>query len=250
MAISISLLAHTDVEGAIDCIQQAFTHDPYFLWAFPDRDSFSVPRNRSSLRTRCLWGMKYALFHVAKDSSAQDPDKVLAVGCWLPPSLAAPAPSPPTWTQYAWSWLSTSSWGDWTSQQSSSWSLWFNQLTTNIWHGGRGGLSVARYYIWKQAQAQAQEELWNDPAGYYFCNIVAVSPEAQGKGVGKAIMNVVLKQADQEGRKCYLESSRWEPNGIIYGRMGFKLVRDMKCQEGPNDQGITLYCMMRDPVRP
>jgi GNAT superfamily N-acetyltransferase len=110
---------------------------------------------------------------------------------------------------------------------------------------GRGGLNVTRYYKWKEAQAAAQAELWTDPQGYYFCNIVTVLPEAQGKGVGRALMEEVLAMADREGRKCYLESSRREPNVPIYEKFGFKLVRDMVCDD--NGTSIMLYCMTRDP---
>ena len=128
---------------------------------------------------------------------------------------------------------------------------------------GRGGLSITRYYIWlvfellrcstgsnhrtcrKAAQSDAQRQLWTDDRGYYFCNIVTVLPEAQGMGIGKELFGVVMRQADVEGRKCYLESSRAEPNMAIYRKMGFELAKEMKC----DDQGdaITLYCMMRDP---
>lgn len=100
----------------------------------------------------------------------------------------------------------------------------------NMWYG-RGGLNVKRYYIWKAAQAEAQGELWDDEKGYYFCNIVTVLPEAQGKGIGKMLFDKVSKQADLEGRKCYLESSRAEPNMEIYKRMGFELVKEMVCDD-------------------
>ena len=112
---------------------------------------------------------------------------------------------------------------------------------------GRGGLNVKRYYLWKEAQAKAQAELWDDPKGYYFCNIVTVLPEAQGKGVGRALMEVVLEMADEEGLSCYLESSRREPNVSIYEKFGFKLVRDMLCDD--DGDGIMLYCMMREPKK-
>jgi len=115
----------------------------------------------------------------------------------------------------------------------------------NIYYG-RGGLNVKRYWLWKEAQAKAQEELWNDEKGYYFCNIVTVLPEAQGKGVGRALMEVVLKKADEEGRRCYLESSRDVPNVAIYEKFGFRLVKDMLCDD--DGDGIKLYCMTREPV--
>lgn len=78
-----------------------------------------------------------------------------------------------------------------------------------------------------------------------FCNIVTVSPEAQGKGIGKLLFKHVEDQADKEGRKCYLESSRAVPNLKIYERLGFRLAREMICDDDGN--AITLYCMVRDP---
>jgi GNAT superfamily N-acetyltransferase len=114
----------------------------------------------------------------------------------------------------------------------------------NLYYG-RGGLNVKRYWLWKAAQAEAQAELWDDANGYYFCNIVTVLPEAQGKGVGRALMKEVLKKADEEGRKCYLESSRDVPNVAIYEKFGFKLVKDMVCDD--DGDGIKLFCMMREP---
>ena len=246
MTVQVSRLDEADVDGAITCIQEAFVADPYNNWVF-DQKNFSFPRNRASLRTRCIWGIRNALFYVAKDSSSHQPDQVLGIACWLPPALARSAPLPMTWSEYAWSFLSPAAWqssvGDW----SASWSLWFNQLMTNFRFGGRGGLIARRYFIWKDAQSKAQAELWDDREGYYFCNIVTVLPGAQGKGIGKALMNVVLDKADAEGRKSYLESSRFTPNCQIYETMGFQLVREMKCKDGDSDEGINLYCMMREP---
>jgi len=212
-----------DIDGAIDTIQQAFSDDPYANWVY-DRSQFSPERNRVSLRIRCRWGIKHGLFHVCRDPSSSTPDKVLGTAMWMPP---IPAGTPETWSLYL-----------------SSWWLYLNQIRMNLTYG-RGGLNVKRYWLWKEAQAAAQEELWNDIEGYYFCNIVTVLPEAQGKGVGRALMEEVLAMADREGRKCYLESSRREPNVPIYEKFGFKLVRDMVCDD--NGDAIMLYCMTREP---
>lgn len=113
---------------------------------------------------------------------------------------------------------------------------------------GRGGLRTNRYWIWKAAQAKAQGELWTSPKGYYFCNIVTVLPEAQGKGVGRALMEEVLRKADDEGIDGYLESSRSVPNIAIYEKFGFKLVKEMECDD--NGDAITLYCMIRKAKGP
>ncbi|THY41767.1 hypothetical protein D6C99_07704 [Aureobasidium pullulans] len=222
MPVEITRMVENDIDGAVDCIQKAFAEDPYFAWVFPK--DFSPARNRVSLGIRCRWGLEHALFYVAKDPSSSTPSRILGVACWLAPTDPS---APQSWK----SWF-----GDW--------SLWFNQLWMNSVYG-RGGLSTTRYYIWKAAQSDAQRQLWIDDRGYYFCNIVTVLPEAQGMGIGKELFGVVMRQADVEGRKCYLESSRAEPNMAIYRKMGFELAKEMKC----DDQGdaITLYCMMRDP---
>lgn len=106
MPIQISPLTPTDIPSAVHCIQAAFADDPYNHWIF-DRENFSLARNTHSLFIRCKWGIEYALFHVAKDTSDSE-GKVLGVACWLPP---ANAKEPQTWK----SWF-----GDW-------W-LWWEQV--------------------------------------------------------------------------------------------------------------------------
>jgi hypothetical protein len=105
-----------------------------------------------------------------------------------------------------------------------------------------------RYYIWKQRQAEAQADIWTDPQGYYFLNIMVVSPTQQGKGIGKKLARAVTKMADAEGRRCYLESSRSEPNIKIYEAMGFHFVKQMDCDDGGDI--CKLYCMVREAREP
>ncbi|QSS59080.1 acetyltransferase [Histoplasma capsulatum] len=93
------------------------------------------------------------------------------------------------------------------------------------------------YFLWvfdaqKDAQNAVQSEIWNDSRGYYFCNVIAVADDARGKGIGKKLVEIVTDQADQEGMKCYLESSKKVPNLEIYGRMGFKFAKEMECHDG------------------
>ncbi|KAJ5161496.1 Acyl-CoA N-acyltransferase [Penicillium capsulatum] len=222
MAIEVVALTEADIPGAIQVIQQAFADDPYFKWVF-DASTFDRARNYDSLAARCHWGIKNAVFQVAKDSSS--PEQILGVSCWL-------APHPPSQPESWYSWIQ-------------SWVLSFNQLWTNVRHLGRGGLRTNRYWIWKQRQREAQSQIWDDPRGYYFCNIVAVSPRAQGNGVGRLLFEAVTKRADREGVKCYLESSKSVPNVQIYERMGFEMSKEMECRDG--DDACMLYCMVRNP---
>ncbi|KAI9739066.1 MAG: hypothetical protein M1834_007278 [Cirrosporium novae-zelandiae] len=215
MAVEIDLMTYEDIPAAAKS-------SGFILIA---RKHFSIARNAHSLKLRCEWGIRNAVFHVARDPETKG---LLGVAMWLPPT---PASTPQTWSSYL-----------------SGWSLWVNQGLTNL-RFGHGGLDVHRYWIWKSCQSECQRDIWTDPNGYWFCNIVVVQPGEQGKGVGKKLFEQVTKQADKEGRKCYLESSRDIPNTAIYERLGFKKVREMKCVDERDGVGCQLYCMVREPKR-
>ncbi|KAL4768588.1 acyl-CoA N-acyltransferase [Aspergillus nidulans var. acristatus] len=224
MPIEVHPLTTAEIPGAIEVIQQAFADDPYFQWVF-DKEKFNKVRNYGSLKARCLWGINNAIFHVAVDTgaeldSAAGDKKIIGVSCWLAPH---PLSKPESW--YSWS---------------QSWLLWFRQGLNNLRHGGRGGLNIRRYYLWKERQAECQKTIWDDERGYYFCNIVAVRPDAQGRGVGRKLFEEVTKIADREGMKCYLESSRLEPNVEIYQRLGFSLRMEMECRDGDGEGEASL----------
>ncbi|KAI9837311.1 MAG: hypothetical protein M1819_000385 [Sarea resinae] len=224
MPIEVTPLTEEDIPGAIDTIQLAFADDPYNRWIFNDRSKYNLTRNRASLGIRCRWGIRNALFYVAKDPASSTPSKVLGTAMWMPPRrLDAPV-----------------SWDEWMQ----GWWLWARQVGMNAWYG-RGGLNVKRYYLWKSSQATLQSAIWTNPSGYYFCNIVTVLPSAQGRGIGKRLFQKVTEKADAEGLPCYLESSRDVPNVAIYERLGFRLVREMVLEEG--GEACKLFCMIRDP---
>ncbi|KAA8651906.1 hypothetical protein EYZ11_007356 [Aspergillus tanneri] len=237
MAIEVVPLTEADIPEAIEVIQQAFEDDPYFKWVF-DSANFNKQRNHGSLAARCLWGINNALFYVAKEfiesngvssadrrSMASGSSRIVGVSCWLPPH----APSEPE------------SWSSWYQ----GWVLSFRQGLNNLYHWGRGGLISRRYWIWKEKQGEAQSAIWDDSKGYYFCNIVAVKPDAQGRGIGRKLFEVVTDRADREGVKSYLESSRNVPNVQIYEKMGFEMKMEMECRDG--DDICMLYCMVREP---
>ena len=167
---------------------------------------------------------------------------------WLPPS---PRSAPVSWMAIYQDWL-----------------LWFRIGLLNLRFLGRGGLLTERYYIWKKEQAKIQEELWTDDRGYWFCNIVTVMPDQQGKGIARKLFKDVTDKADAEGLCCYLESSKREPNVRIYERLGFELKGKMKvekggaaCEVSPHRTGwddhcsfdplicCQLYCMIPPPQK-
>jgi len=76
------------------------------------------------------------------------------------------------------------------------------------------------------------------------------------------LFETVTSKADIKGRKCYLESSRDEPNIAIYERLGFRKVKEMDCDDDGTICRVSLssqqlakvcidpnqlFCMIRDP---
>lgn len=74
------------------------------------------------------WGLRNAIFHVAKEEGS---DEVLGVAMWLPP---CPSDQPPTWN-------------DWIE----GWRLWANQVAMNLYYG-RGGLIVKVCLVFQSRQ--------------------------------------------------------------------------------------------------
>jgi GNAT superfamily N-acetyltransferase len=157
------------------------------------------------------------------DTKVSPPPRVVGVSFWMPPRAAS---EPESWSCYFQSLV-----------------LNVRQVLTNIRFWGRGGLIVKRYWIWKAAQEKAHRELWTDPRGYYFCNVVAIMPDQQGRGIGRRLIDVVTEHADREGIKCYLESSKYVPNVQIYEHLGFRLVRDMKCDDDGALCKVRMHCL-------
>jgi ribosomal protein S18 acetylase RimI-like enzyme len=248
MAIEIVPLAKSDIAGAVDCVQKAFADDPYFRWAFNDPSQvcpalvpvcimiifrliltlrlaqFNIQRNAASLAAHFEYGINCNCpISIAKVTHAVDdkkidgevqltPGTVVGVGWWYSPQSVSASQTWSVWAQEC--------------------ILSFRQFLNNVRFLGRGGLNISRYWIWKQVQNEAHEALWTDPHGYYFCNMVGVSSEARGMGVGKRLMESVMEKADQEGVSCYLESSKGYPNVTIYEKMGFELVKEIECADG------------------
>jgi len=213
-------MTEDDIPGAIEVIQKAFDDDPYNRWIY-DRLKFSLKRNSVSLAIRCRYGMRNSLYYVAKSKGS---DVVLGVAMWMPPK---PLPVKVSWDEWGQDWL-----------------LWMKQARMNLWYG-RGGLNVKRYYSWKRAQAKVQDAILTDPRGYYFCNVVAVLPSAQGQGIGTKLFKTMTDVADAQGLPCYLESSKTEPNIKIYEKIGFRLVTELQCES--DGSVCKLYPMIRDP---
>lgn len=62
------------------------------------------------------------------------------------------------------------------------------------------------------------------PDDHWYLAAIGVDPKAAGKGLGSALLRLVLEFADTQGKPCYLETAE-AANKPFYERHGFVVVR-------------------------
>jgi ribosomal protein S18 acetylase RimI-like enzyme len=77
----------------------------------------------------------------------------------------------------------------------------------------------------------------------WYLQVIGVSPEAQGLGVGKKLLEPAIDLADREQVPCYLETSN--PEAVpFYERAGFEIdAKEVELMQG----GPTYWLMTRQP---
>jgi len=76
---------------------------------------------------------------------------------------------------------------------------------------------------------------------HWYLAVLGTEPQAQGRGLGSAVLRRVLEQCDEDGVGAFLESSK-ERNIDYYARHGFRVVGEVRLPRGP-----LLWKMWRDP---
>ena len=76
---------------------------------------------------------------------------------------------------------------------------------------------------------------------HYYLAVLGTDPEAQGRGIGSALMQPVLEMCDRDEVPAYLESSK-ERNIDFYARHGFRVTGEVRLPQGP-----PVWPMWRDP---
>jgi ribosomal protein S18 acetylase RimI-like enzyme len=67
------------------------------------------------------------------------------------------------------------------------------------------------------------------PPQHWYLAVLGVEPERQGQGVGGALLQPILAQADAQRWPCYLETQK-ERNVPFYRRHGFEVVVELEPQ--------------------
>ncbi len=76
---------------------------------------------------------------------------------------------------------------------------------------------------------------------HMYLALLGTDPDAQGHGLGSAVLAPVLRQCDSDGVGAYLESSK-ERNIDFYARHGFRVLGEIQLLRGP-----TMWKMWRAP---
>jgi ribosomal protein S18 acetylase RimI-like enzyme len=77
---------------------------------------------------------------------------------------------------------------------------------------------------------------------HWWVMVLGVAPEAQGKGLARALLDPVMQRADAAGQQCYLETAN-PTNIAFYKRIGFEQITELVHEPS----GVHLYTFRRDP---
>ena len=87
-------------------------------------------------------------------------------------------------------------------------------------------------------------ERYHPAERHWYLPLIGVEPNAQGRGLGGALMHHALTRCDQEDALAYLESSN--PRNIsLYRRYGFEVMGEIRKGDGP-----LVTPMLRHPRKP
>jgi ribosomal protein S18 acetylase RimI-like enzyme len=79
------------------------------------------------------------------------------------------------------------------------------------------------------------------PGSYYFLQFMGVEPQRQGRGIGSALVRLILERCDREQEWAYLDATS-ELNKRLYERHGFEAGNEYAPDGGP-----PLWPMWREP---
>jgi ribosomal protein S18 acetylase RimI-like enzyme len=78
---------------------------------------------------------------------------------------------------------------------------------------------------------------------HWYLYMLGTRPDAQGRGIGSAMLREGLRAVDADGSAAYLESSNFR-NVALYERHGFAVVDELRIARG----GPMMWRMWRDPA--
>jgi ribosomal protein S18 acetylase RimI-like enzyme len=120
------------------------------------------------------------------------------------------------------------------------WRVTFGQIL----RGTPGFLAALGSRLGVGLRALAAVERVHPRVPHYYLAILGTRPESQGKGLGSALLQPILRRCDEQRVGAYLESSK-ERNIHFYRRHGFEVTGEVRLPNGP-----VVWPMWRDPRPP
>lgn len=198
----ITRLREADLPAAAEMLSRAFYDDPLQIHTLPD------PHERAA-RSPALFSaaLRYGLLFGEVLTNAGGPPAGIAI--WIGPD--------------AW---------DITPERAAA--AGFDQLPDTL-----GAEATDRFFT---ALAAAEPYHRRDVRpDHWWVMVLGVAPEAQGKGIARALLQPVMDRAHDAGQQCYLETAN-PANIAFYEHLGFERVAELIAQPS----GIRFWTFRRD----
>jgi len=212
----IHVVSPSEYKEAAFCLAEAFREDDVVRYPIdtPDRVHYSE-EERFALHREALEYVTYA--HCLRGLVTTVGENYDCVALWMPPG------------KHMDDWL--------TILQSGMW-----RLNYKLSSEGKKRFFDEFLPLLHRTKEEVMGERDNDS---WYLVYIGTKPESRGKGYARKLIEHVTKQADLEGRACYLESSN-DINPIIYGKLGFKVVKEIFLKRDKED--LRLDIMVREPA--
>jgi ribosomal protein S18 acetylase RimI-like enzyme len=194
---SVRAASGADVPELAAVLSHAFVDRPPFTWVQPDDEL------RARVQLAMFQGALRYIYPVERGTEVLlDNGAILGGAVWAPP-------------------------GSWKAP------LWQQLRTTP---GLISALGIRHFRQYAQRGKAVEEALHraHPSARHWYLAALGTDPEAQGKGVGSALVRSGLERCDREGENAYLECL--EPLVPYYERFGFEITGEIEMPEEVPDQ--------------